>query len=144
MVKKIGLWLLDRADEPSTWRGIFVIGSALGFITLPPEQATLLAAGLAMIFGGVDVVSPEPQRRVRRSADLDDIDIDELSDDEYLSTNGAGSVDFDKSEGSPKSYRSPYWKEADLFSEGGPADKPRGSAKSQSAADQSRDVWLGD
>jgi hypothetical protein len=63
-MKKLLAWLLDRADEPSTWRGLFVVGSALGFLTLDAEKATLLAAGLAMLFGGVDVAVPEPTRKL--------------------------------------------------------------------------------
>jgi hypothetical protein len=68
-MKKLLAWLLDRADEPSTWRGLFVVGSALGFLTLDAEKATLLAAGLAMLFGGVDVAVPEPTRKLRGPKD---------------------------------------------------------------------------
>jgi hypothetical protein len=68
-MKKLLAWLLDRADEPSTWRGLFVLGSALGFLTIDAEKATLLAAGLAMLFGGVDVVVPEPTRKLRSPKD---------------------------------------------------------------------------
>jgi hypothetical protein len=68
-MKKLLAWLLDRADEPSTWRGLFVLGSALGFLTVDVEKATLLAAGLAMLFGGVDVVVPEPTRKLHSPKD---------------------------------------------------------------------------
>jgi hypothetical protein len=64
-MKKLTAWLMDRADEPSTWRGLFFIGSALGFLTLDPEKATILAAGLAMVFGGADVIAPDPIRKLR-------------------------------------------------------------------------------
>jgi hypothetical protein len=84
VMKKLLVWLLDRADEPSTWRGLFILGSALGFITLPAEQAALIAAGLAMVFGSVDIATPEPKRKIRKNARLDDIDYDEFDDDELL------------------------------------------------------------
>lgn len=72
-MKRLLAWLLDRADEPSTWRGLFFIGSALGFLTLDPDKAAILAAGLAMVFGGADVIVPEPTRKLRKPAESDGV-----------------------------------------------------------------------
>lgn len=51
-------FLLDRAKEPSTWRGIVAILTAAG-VTLSPEQGeAIIALGLAVI-GAIGVFSKD-------------------------------------------------------------------------------------
>ena len=40
---------LDRLDEPSTWRGLVAIATALGVQLSPDLQAAIISAGMAVI-----------------------------------------------------------------------------------------------
>ena len=54
-------YLLDRMREPSTWRGVIALLTAVG-VTLSPEQQTaVIALGLAVI-GAVGVFLPDAPR----------------------------------------------------------------------------------
>ena len=51
-------YILDRAKEPSTWRGLILVLTALGVPLAPALSEAIIAAGLA-IAGLVGVVSPD-------------------------------------------------------------------------------------
>lgn len=58
-MKSLFRFAVARLSEPSTWRGLFLIGSAAG-ITLHPElQDGIIAAGLALA-GLLGVVTADP------------------------------------------------------------------------------------
>lgn len=59
MVNWIIGWCLARAGEPSTWKGIVALATALG-VTISPEMAqAIIALGLA-IGGIINVLTPDP------------------------------------------------------------------------------------
>jgi len=41
-------WLIDRGNEPSTWRGLTLIASALGVVISPEIADRIIALGLAV------------------------------------------------------------------------------------------------
>ncbi len=43
-----GRWLLARAVEPSTWRGLTLLSTAAGAATLPGQIDLVLTVGLAL------------------------------------------------------------------------------------------------
>ena len=51
-------YILDRAKEPSTWRGIIMLLTAIGVPIAPAMADAIVAAGLA-IAGLIGVVSPD-------------------------------------------------------------------------------------
>ena len=51
-------YLIDRLSEPSTWRGLIALVTALGVQLSPDFQAAIISAGLACI-GLVNVVIKE-------------------------------------------------------------------------------------
>jgi hypothetical protein len=42
-------YIIDRLKEPSTWRGVFALLTALGLKLHPEMQEAILATGLALI-----------------------------------------------------------------------------------------------
>ena len=47
-------WLIERFREPSTWLGVFAIGSAFFHIDLTPEQEdALMQLTIALLGGGL-------------------------------------------------------------------------------------------
>ena len=47
-------WLLSRLKEPSTWLGIFAVGSAFFHLDLTPEQEdALMRLTIALLGGGL-------------------------------------------------------------------------------------------
>lgn len=51
-------YILDRAKEPSTWRGVIMLLTAIGVPIAPAMADAIVAAGLA-IAGLIGVVSPD-------------------------------------------------------------------------------------
>jgi hypothetical protein len=51
-------YILDRLKEPSTWRGLFAVLTALGIKLHPEMQEAILTTGLALI-GMVNVFRKE-------------------------------------------------------------------------------------
>jgi hypothetical protein len=47
--------LLERLTENSTWRGIILLGTAVGLRLEPELQAQIIAAGLALV-GVINVI----------------------------------------------------------------------------------------
>lgn len=41
-------WILARAREPSTWRGLVLLATAVGVQIAPDVQEAIVAAGLAV------------------------------------------------------------------------------------------------
>ena len=50
-------YVLDRAKEPSTWRGIILVLTAIGVPIAPAMADAIVSAGLA-IAGLIGVVTP--------------------------------------------------------------------------------------
>ncbi|MBF0426964.1 MAG: hypothetical protein HQL66_14215 [Magnetococcales bacterium] len=40
-------WLLDRLQEASTWRGLILLGSALGIQIMPEVATQIISIGMA-------------------------------------------------------------------------------------------------
>ena len=51
-------YLLDRAKEPSTWRGIILILTAAGVPIAPEIQTAIISAGLALA-GIIGAITPD-------------------------------------------------------------------------------------
>lgn len=51
-------YILDRAKEPSTWRGFILLLTAIGVPVAPAMADAIVSAGLA-IAGLIGVVSPD-------------------------------------------------------------------------------------
>lgn len=51
-------YLLDRAREPSTWRGIILILTAAGVPIAPEMQTAIISAGLALA-GIIGAITPD-------------------------------------------------------------------------------------
>ncbi len=51
-------YLLERLKEPSTWRGVFALLTAVGLKLHPEMQEAILTTGLALI-GMINVVRKE-------------------------------------------------------------------------------------
>ena len=51
-------YILDRAKEPSTWRGVIMLLTAIGVPIAPAMADAIVAVGLA-IAGLIGVVSPD-------------------------------------------------------------------------------------
>ena len=51
-------YILDRAKEPSTWRGIIMLLTAIGVPIAPAMADAIVAVGLA-VAGLIGVVSPD-------------------------------------------------------------------------------------
>ena len=51
-------YLLDRAKEPSTWRGIILILTAAGVPIAPEMQTAIISAGLALA-GIIGAITPD-------------------------------------------------------------------------------------
>jgi hypothetical protein len=43
------LYILDRLAENSTWRGIILVGTAVGLRLEPDHQEAIVAAGLGLV-----------------------------------------------------------------------------------------------
>lgn len=54
----LGRYLLARLREPSTWRGLILLATALGYAIRPDLAEAIIALGIALA-GGVGVVAPE-------------------------------------------------------------------------------------
>ena len=48
------LYILDRLAENSTWRGIILVGTAVGLRLEPEHQEAIVAAGLGLV-GAINV-----------------------------------------------------------------------------------------
>ena len=53
-------YILDRAKEPSTWRGVILILTAIGVPIAPEMAESIIAVGIAFA-GFVGVVSSDKQ-----------------------------------------------------------------------------------
>jgi hypothetical protein len=51
-------YILERAKEPSTWRGLILLLTAIGVPVAPAMADAIVSAGLA-IAGLIGVVSPD-------------------------------------------------------------------------------------
>ncbi|AUH51226.1 hypothetical protein CXB49_10595 [Chromobacterium sp. ATCC 53434] len=51
-------YLLARAGEPSTWRGVVLVATACGLALSPEQQEAIVTAGLALA-GLVGAVLPD-------------------------------------------------------------------------------------
>lgn len=56
-------WILRRLREPSTWRGLVLIGSAFGISLEPQQWDAITVAGMALI-GLIEAFRKEPEREV--------------------------------------------------------------------------------
>ena len=63
--------LLAHLQQPSTWRGIVLICSALGFAVRPDVGEAIIAVGLS-ISGLIGVLSSEPGTIIPAPGDGDD------------------------------------------------------------------------
>lgn len=43
------LYILDRLSENSTWRGLILVGTAVGLKISPAHQEAIVAAGLSLV-----------------------------------------------------------------------------------------------
>ena len=43
------LYILDRLSENSTWRGLILVGTAVGLKVDPEHQEAIVAAGLSLV-----------------------------------------------------------------------------------------------
>ena len=48
------LFVLDRLSENSTWRGLILVGTAVGLKLEPDHQEAIVAAGLGLV-GAINV-----------------------------------------------------------------------------------------
>lgn len=48
------LYILDRLSENSTWRGLILVGTAVGLRLEPEHQEAIVAAGLGLV-GAINV-----------------------------------------------------------------------------------------
>lgn len=48
------LYILDRLSENSTWRGLILVGTAVGLKLDPEHQEAIVAAGLGLV-GAINV-----------------------------------------------------------------------------------------
>ena len=55
-------YLLARAQEPSTWRGLVLIATALGVVLSPDQQEAIVAGGL-LVAGLVGAAVPDSKSR---------------------------------------------------------------------------------
>lgn len=51
-------WIIDRAKETSTWRGVISIVTALGVVISPAQQEAIISLGLALV-GVINVFRKE-------------------------------------------------------------------------------------
>lgn len=54
-------WLLDRLQEPSTWRGIIQALTAAGIVIDPSIAIQIIAIGTALV-GLINILRREPPR----------------------------------------------------------------------------------
>lgn len=54
-------YILDRLKEPSTWRGLAMLATALGVTIDPSQMAAIVAAGTA-VAGLIGVLLPDSAR----------------------------------------------------------------------------------
>lgn len=57
-------YLIDRADERSTWRGLILALSALGVSIDPELSEAIILAGVALA-GLVEILLPDPAGKIR-------------------------------------------------------------------------------
>jgi hypothetical protein len=55
-------YLLARAQEPSTWRGLVLIATALGAVLSPDQQEAIVSGGL-LLAGLVGAALPDAKSR---------------------------------------------------------------------------------
>jgi len=58
VIERIAIYLLSRLREPSTWRGLFLLLTALGVQIRPDLWEAIVTVGLALV-GAVGVVTPD-------------------------------------------------------------------------------------
>ncbi len=51
-------YILARLHEPSTWRGLFLLATALGVSISPEQQTAILSAGMAVV-GAIGAFVPD-------------------------------------------------------------------------------------
>lgn len=51
-------WIMERLQEPSTWRGLIGLLTGAGVVISPALSAQIIAAGLA-IMGAINVIRKE-------------------------------------------------------------------------------------
>lgn len=54
-------WILQRLQEPSTWRGAIYTATAAGVALSPDQQEAIIAAGLALV-GVINVFRNETKQ----------------------------------------------------------------------------------
>lgn len=52
---------INRLSEPSTWRGLLMLGTALGIKTNPEMAEPIIAVGLSAV-GLINVLRKEPKK----------------------------------------------------------------------------------
>jgi hypothetical protein len=52
--------IVDRLSEPSTWRGLFMIGTAVGVAVSPEMQNAIVALGMSIV-GLIGVLTSSKQ-----------------------------------------------------------------------------------
>jgi len=58
MGKLILQYILDRAKEPSTWKGLAVVATSTGIAITPDQMNAVISIGLA-VAGFIDVITKE-------------------------------------------------------------------------------------
>lgn len=64
MGERVARYLLARLREPSTWRGIILLATALGVQLRPEVWDAIVVVGLALA-GGVGALAPDQPERLR-------------------------------------------------------------------------------
>lgn len=54
---RLRVWLIERAREPSTWRGLVLLATAAGVQIAPDVQEAIVTAGLA-VAGLIGALTP--------------------------------------------------------------------------------------
>jgi hypothetical protein len=54
-------YLINRLKEPSTWRGLILVGTAFGMFNSPEKAYAIATLGMALA-GGAGMVTPDKLR----------------------------------------------------------------------------------
>ena len=58
MLSSLGSYFLSRLKEPSTWRGLMLVGTAFGLYLDPMQAHAIVTLGLALA-GSTAVITPD-------------------------------------------------------------------------------------
>ena len=58
-------YLLARLQEPSTWRGLVLIATALGAVLSPDQQEAIITGGL-LVSGLIGAASPDQPKEQKK------------------------------------------------------------------------------